>query len=149
MDLMLDPQSPAIVDPSTNTASIFGTGDERFDLTTVDDTARFISLLATDPTDVAGVRKVSGSQTSFNEIIAGIEHATGQAITTHNMGDADDLRAITAGADDAWSVMMQWYLLSMITVPAFAETDNDRYSGFTPTTLQQYLAATRTPTTES
>ncbi|MEO6571609.1 MAG: hypothetical protein ABIO83_08680 [Ilumatobacteraceae bacterium] len=38
---------------------------------------------------------------------------------------------------------MQWYLLSMITVPAFTDTDNDRYGNFTPTTLHEYLTATR------
>lgn len=149
MDMMLDPSSPAIVDPNTNTANVFGTGDERFDLTTVDDTARFVTLLATDPSDVSGVRKVSGSQTSFNEVIAGIEEASGQSITSNTVGGADDLRAMISGADDPWDVMMQWYLLSMITVPAFADTDNDRYDGFSPTTLQQYLTATRTPASGS
>ena len=145
MDMMLDPNSPAIVDPATNTANVFGTGDEEFDLTTVDDTARFIALLATDPDDVSGIRKVSGARTSFNQIISAIETTTGDAITTRYVGDADNLRTITAAADDPWSVMMQWYLLSMITVPAFADTDNDRYDGFAPTTLEEYLAATRTP----
>lgn len=149
MDMMLDPSSPAVVDPATNTANVFGSGDERFDLTTVDDTARFIALLATDPADVSGVRMVSGSQTSFNEIIAGIEEASGVQITTNAVGGADDLRAMTAGAEDPWDVMMQWYLLSMITVPAFANTDNDRYDGFSPTTLADYLAATRTSAARS
>jgi hypothetical protein len=35
----------------------------------------------------------------------------------------------------------------MITVAPFAETDTDRYENFTPTTLEEYLAATRSPAT--
>lgn len=140
MDMMLDPNTAGIVDLLTKTARIWGTGDEPFNLTTVDDTAQFTARLATDPADVAGVSRVSGAETTFNTIIATTEQLTGTNLTTQIMGTADDLRRITAQADDPWSVIMEWYFLSMITVPPFARTDNDRYPDLQLTTLDTYLA---------
>ncbi len=139
MDMMLDPRTAGIVDLQNNTARLWGTGDEPFNLTTVDDTAHFTARLATDAADVSGVRTVSGAETTFNTIISETERLTGTTLTTQVLGDADDLRRITAAADDAWSVVMQWYFLCMITVPPFVSTDNDRYPDVPLTTLNDYL----------
>ena len=139
MDMMLDPATAGIVDLQTKAARLWGTGDERFNLTMVDDTARFIALLATDPDDVSGVRMVSGAVTSFNEIVARTEELTGLSISRTVMGSADDLRRITTDADDPWSVIMQWYFLSMITVEPFPGSDNDRYPELKLTSLDVYL----------
>lgn len=142
MDMMLDPRSPGLIDIGRSTVMLWGTGDEPFDLTTVEDTARFTARIATDPADVSGVRYLSGSRSSFNEIIADTERITGIPLTRTVLGSADDLRGITAAAVDPWSVVQQWYLLSMITVPPFpaAQLDNDRYFDARPTKLHDYLA---------
>ena len=142
MDMMLSPDSPAIVDRHANTAAVWGTGDEPFNLTTVDDTAHFTARVATDPGDVSGVRYVSGAETTFNEIVAETEAITGVALTRNVLGSADDLRRIVDDADDPWSVMMQWYLLSMLTVAPFPRNDNDRYPDVTPIGLHDYLVQT-------
>lgn len=52
----LDPNTAGLIDLKGATATLWGTGDEPFNLTTVDDTARFTSRIATDPADLAGVR---------------------------------------------------------------------------------------------
>jgi nucleoside-diphosphate-sugar epimerase len=139
MDMMLDPKTAGIVDLSAGTARLWGTGDEPFNLTTVDDTARFTARIATDPADLGGVRMVSGSETTFNTIIAKTEELTGRTFTRNVMGDVDDLRRITSEAENPWSVIMQWYFLSMITVPPFPSTENDRYPDLTLTSLDDYL----------
>lgn len=141
MDMMLDPKTAGIVDLNTGTARLWGTGDERFNLTTVDDTARFTARIATDPADLSGVRMVSGAETSFNTIIAETEKLTGKTLTKNVMGDVADLRRITAAADNPWSVIMQWYFLSMITVPPFEKNENHRYPELKLTSLDDYLAA--------
>ncbi len=141
MDMMLDPDTPGIVDLQAGTATVWGTGDEPFNLTTVEDTARFTARIATDPADVSGVHRVSGAETSFNAIIDETERITGNPLTRTVMGTTEDLRRITAGADDPWSVVMPWYLLSMLTVAPFATTDNDRYPDARPTGLRDYLVA--------
>jgi len=139
MDMMLDPETAGIVNLQNNSARLWGTGDESFNLTTVDDTAHFTARLATDPADVSGVRTVSGAETTFNIIIAETERLADTTLAVQILGDADDLRRITAEADNPWSVIRQWYFLSMITVPPFARTDNHRYPELELTTLDQYL----------
>jgi len=118
---------------------LWGTGDEAFDLTTVEDTARFTAKLATDPADLSGVRYLSGARASFNEIIAQTERLTGTTLTRTVLGTAEDLHRITAAAADPWSVVPQWYFLSMLTVPPFPTTENDRYPDARPTGLRDYL----------
>lgn len=141
MDMMLDPGTAGIVNLTDGTAQLWGTGDEQFNLTTVEDTARFTAELVVDPADVSGVRAVSGSVTTFNRIIALSEQLTGISLTRKVWGDVEDLRRITAAADDPWSVIIQWYFLSMITVPPFAQTENHRYPDLHLTTVQDYLTA--------
>jgi hypothetical protein len=74
------------------------TGDEPFNLTTVDDTARFTARVATDPADLAGVRYLSGAEATFNAIIDETERLSGKTLARTVLGSADDLRRITADA---------------------------------------------------
>jgi nucleoside-diphosphate-sugar epimerase len=141
MDLMLDPHTAGLIDMGAGTVTLWGTGEEPFNLTTVDDTARFTARLATDPADVSGVRYVSGAETTFNAIAAETERLTGTTLTRNVLGTADDLHRIVENADDPWSVVMQWYLLSMLTLGPFPTNDNDRYPDVRPTGLHDYLAA--------
>lgn len=98
MDMMLDPDTAGVVDLDRGTATLWGTGDEPFDLTTVEDTARFTARIATDPADLSGVRYLSGARTSFNAIIAETERITGTTLTRTVLGSAEDLRRIIADA---------------------------------------------------
>ena len=139
MDMMLDPSTAGVIDLDADTASLWGTGDEPFNLTTVDDTARFTAKVATDPADVSGVRYLSGAEATFNTIIDETERLTGVTLTRKILGSTEDLRRITAEADDPWSVVPQWYFLSMLTVAPFPTTDNDRYPDARPTGLHDYL----------
>lgn len=139
MDMMLDPTTAGVVDLPNKTATVWGTGDEPFDLTTVEDTARFTARIATDPAELSGVHYISGARTSFNAIIAETERITGTGLTRTVLGSAEDLRRITAAADDPWSVVREWYFLSMLTVAPFPSTDNDRYPDAHPTGLHDYL----------
>lgn len=140
MDGMLDPTQPGLLDVANGTVMLWGTGDEPFDVTTVEDTAKFAARVATDPEDRSGIRYVSGSRTTWNEVIAETEKLTGRTFTRNVVGNADSLREIVAQAEDPWSVVMQWYVLSMLTTPPFPTTENDRYPDARPTTVHGYLA---------
>lgn len=139
MDMMLDPGTAAVVDLDKRTATLWGTGDEPFNLTTVEDTARFTAKVATDPADLSGVLYLSGAQTTFNAIITETERIAHTTLSRNVLGSADDLRRIIARAGDPWSVVAEWYFLSMLTVPPFPTTDNDRYPDARPTGLHDYL----------
>jgi uncharacterized protein YbjT (DUF2867 family) len=141
MDMILDPNTAGIIDLDSATATLWGTGEEPFNLTTVDDTARFTARIATDPANLAGVRYVSGAETTFNAIIEESERLSGKTLAKTVLGSAEDLRQITRDASDPWSVVREWYFLSMLTVPPFPATDNDRYPDARPTGLRDYLTA--------
>ena len=141
MDLMLDPNVPGLVDLDAGTVTLWGTGEEPFNLTTVDDTARFTARPATDPADVSGIHYLSGAQTTFNAIAAETERLTATTLIRNVLGSAEDLRAIVENAEDPWSVVMQWYLLSMLTLGPFPGNDNDRYPDARPIGLHDYLTA--------
>jgi uncharacterized protein YbjT (DUF2867 family) len=143
MDMMLDRANTMIFDDERGTVSVFGTGDEPFNLTTVDDTARFTAKIATDPAEVTGVHYVSGAEASWNTIAAEIGRVSGRHLTLNRLGDADDLRRVIADAEDPWSVVPQWYFLCMLTVAPFPTNDNHRYPDAVPTGLHDHLAQTR------
>jgi uncharacterized protein YbjT (DUF2867 family) len=149
MDGMLDPTQPGLLDVSRSTVTLWGTGDEPFDVTTVEDTARFAARVATDPQDRSGIRYVSGSRTTWNEVIALTEELTGRVVTRTVVGDADSLRETVAQAEDPWSVVMPWYMLAMLTTPPFPTTENDRYPEVRPTTVQDYLATAHAAMTKA
>ena len=54
---------------------------------------------------------MSGAETTFNAIIAETERLAKTTLTVQILGDADDLRRITAEADNPWSVIRQWTTL--------------------------------------
>jgi hypothetical protein len=76
---------------------------------------------------------------TFNAIVAETEKLTGRRFSVETLGDADDLRRITAAAEVPWAVMMEWFFLAMITVPPLGTLDSDRYPEPRPTTLPEYL----------
>lgn len=139
MDMMLDPATAGVVDLEHRTATLWGTGDEPFDLTTVEDTARFTARIATDPADLSGVHYLSGARTTFNTIISETEAIADVTLSRTVAGSADDLRHIVATADDPWTVVREWYFLSMLITPPFPTNDNDRYPDAHPTGLHDYL----------
>jgi nucleoside-diphosphate-sugar epimerase len=138
MDLMLARRT-GMIDLDQPQAAYWGTGDEPFDLTTVDDTARFTAHLAADPTADGGVHRITGARTSINAIADAIEERTGRPVPRHSLGTLDQLRHELDDAGDPWAHVMEWYSLALFSTPPFAATDNARYPGDRLTTLEDYL----------
>ncbi len=138
---MFNPGSYGPVDLTTGTVSYWGTGDELFDLTTVDDTARFTARLAVDPDVRAGVHTISAGPTTYNEIARTIERATGKPLSPKNLGDQQQLREVIEAKADPWDAVADWYAMGMLATPAFASTENNRYPDARPTLVEEYLTA--------
>ena len=119
----------------------WGTGDEPFDLTTVDDTARFTARLAVDPAVQAGVHTISAGPTTYKDITRTIERATGRTLTPQILGDEQQLRDVIATKDDPWDAVYEWYALGMLKAPTFATNENNRYEDAQPTLVEDYLTA--------
>ena len=141
MDGMFSPNSHGPVDIGAGTVAYWGTGDEPFDLTTVDDTARFTARLAVDPDAQAGVHTISAGPTTYTEIRGMIERATGKALRPKNLGDEHQLREVIAATANPWEAVYEWYALGMLVTPTFRSTENNRYADARPTTAEEYLTA--------
>jgi uncharacterized protein YbjT (DUF2867 family) len=142
MDMMLDPHTAGVVDLEKGAGNYYGDGTDQFDVTLIDDVAAFTARLAVDEFATAGTYSLSGSRTSFNGIIAQVEHLTGRALTRNPRGSVEDLRAAVARAGNPWAAIGQWYNLAMITTPPFSATANERYPDLVPTRLGAYLERT-------
>jgi uncharacterized protein YbjT (DUF2867 family) len=140
MDQMLSPGFRQFVDVPAGVVRFWGTGDEPFDLTTVDDTARFTAKVATDDTAAPGVHAISGAQVTFNGIARELEGVTGTTLKTESFGDAEQLRKVIAEKGDAWNAVNEWYLLAMLSTPVLVP-ENDRYPDARPTDLHTHLHA--------
>lgn len=139
MDMMIDPDTAGVVDLDHGIGSYYGDGTDEFDVTLVEDVARFTAALAVDESAPSGIHAISGSRTSFSAIIAEVEEVTGRTLERNHRGDAADLRKAITAASSPWAVMGQWYNLSMIETPPFERVDNDRYPSIAPTSLGDYL----------
>lgn len=124
-------------DDEAGVASFWGTGEERFDATTVDDTARYAARVAVDP---SGKFAAAGQQLSFGEIVSAVERGTGRRYERRSRGTTDDLRAWIASqreAGETTAAMYGTYQLYMLTgQTALDDLQNDRYPDIEPITLE-------------
>ena len=81
------------VDMGKNGLHYFGTGDEKWDWTTYDDSANFIAHIALDP-EANGVVKVRGDRKSMKEVASIIGKATGSQPETIYMGTNEELKSL-------------------------------------------------------
>jgi len=139
MDQMLNPAYPQLVDVEQGTVRYWGTGDEVFDLTTVDDTAAFAARLATDASAQPGIHTISGARVTFNGIARELEAVLGVTMRPTVWGDVDQLRAAIVAKGGSWDAAMEWYFLALLTTPPLEATADARDEGVHPIGLRPYL----------
>lgn len=96
-------------DHDARTVSHWGTGDEVFEATTVEDTARFTARAAVDRDLVSGPFPVVGDRVSPNGMTDVVERLTGAHYTRTSNGGLDDLRGWLQQARDRGDVQSQTY----------------------------------------
>ncbi|MFJ8026811.1 NmrA family NAD(P)-binding protein [Streptomyces sp. NPDC096311] len=139
LDMVLDPRAKGIVDANNATVTCWGTGEEPFNMTTVDDTARLTACLVLDDTASAGVHMFAAAETSPSQLAEELSKATGRTFTLNRLGSVDDLRAAISRETDPGVAFRLWYMLSLATTPPFAALENDRYPDIELTTLSEQL----------
>ena len=131
-------------DDEAGVASFWGTGEERFDATTVDDTARYVARAAVDAAVPSGKFAVAGQQLSFGDIVSAVERGRGRRYERRSRGTTDDLRAWISDqreAGEAIAAMYGTYQLYMLTgQTALDDLQNDRYPDIEPVTLERLSA---------
>ena len=143
MDQMVNPAYPGLIDVPQGIVQFWGTGEEVFDLTTVEDTAAFTARLATDDSAAAGVHAISGSRVSFSLIADEVGQAANVSLQPASWGSVDQLEQVIAakGGAGSWQAAMEWYFVGMLPTPPLSDLENDRYSDAKPTSLRDYLTA--------
>ena len=131
-------------DDEVGVATYWGTGEERFDATTVDDTARYTARVAVDPSVPSGKFTIAGQQLSFGDIVSAVERGIGRRYARRSRGTTDDLRAWIAGrreVGETMAAMYGTYQLYMLTgQTALDDLQNDRYPDIVPVTLARLPA---------
>ncbi|CAA9484220.1 MAG: hypothetical protein AVDCRST_MAG12-1697 [uncultured Rubrobacteraceae bacterium] len=131
-------------DDEAGTATFWGTGEERFEATTVDDTARYAARVAVDPSVPSGKFAVAGQRLSLGDIVSAVERETGRRYERRSRGTTGDLRAWVSEqreAGEAMAAMYGAYQLYMLTGhTALDDLQNDRYPDIEPVTLRQLSA---------
>lgn len=139
------PGAVVVFDDEAGTATFWGSGDEHFEATTVDDTARYTARVALDPDVESGKFAVAADNISFNAIIAAHERATGRHYEPRSRGDVDDLRAWIDARHhegDHGSALMGRYVEYMLSGQTqLQDVQNNRYPDIKPRTLDDLLPA--------
>ena len=132
-----------ILDREAGVIRFWGTGKERFDLTSIEDTARFTARAALDRDLPSGKFAVSGSQLSFHDMADAVEVATGQPLRRESRGTAEELRRqieeSTARDPNPYARMGERYQLFMLTVPPLRDSQNARYEGLRPEPFRAFV----------
>ena len=131
-------------DDEAGVASFWGSGEERFEATTVDDTARYTARAAVDASVPSGKFAVAGQRLSLGDIVSAVERETGRRYERRSRGTTEDLRAwieTQREAGEMMAVMYGAYQLYMLTgQTALDDLQNDRYPDIEPVTLEQLSA---------
>ncbi|TPG37283.1 NmrA family NAD(P)-binding protein [Mycolicibacterium hodleri] len=127
-------------DHTAHTVSYWGSGDEVFEATTVEDTARFTARAALDRDLISGPFPIIGDQLSVNAMTEVVERLTAAPYTRRSNGSAEDLRAMLEEARDRGDVDAQTgaaYQLYMTTGQTrVSDPQNGRYPDITAATFE-------------
>ncbi|OLV18870.1 NmrA family NAD(P)-binding protein [Deinococcus marmoris] len=130
-------------DYEAGTVNYWGDGNQIIDATSVEDTARMVAQIATDPSVHAGKFAFAGDRISILDAAKVIEGQTGRTFTRHSMGSEAELRAAHAQAlkdtSNPFSSVMLAYQLYMLTGQTnLSDLQNDRYPDVKLETFAQF-----------
>ena len=147
MDNFLDSQFAGVFDMEEGTATFWGDGNDPFDATSVEDTARYTARAAVDRNLPSGKFALAGEQLTFNGIIDAVEHVSGRTFERRSQGTIADLEETIArqrAADpDSMAALGNTYILYMLDgTTALTDLQNGRYLDLRPETYRQHVERT-------
>lgn len=115
------------IDLDKGTIGFFGDGNSLVEVTSVEDTARMIALVALDRRVPAGKFMFAGDRISFRQAGEIVAQQTGRALKAVSFGSEADLRAAMAAADPNKRVMLAYLLYMTNGQTALTHLQNDLY----------------------
>ena len=128
------------IDLEKGTVGFYGDGNQKVEITTVDDTAAMTARVALDRTVPAGKFAFAGDRISFREAGEIVARQTGREMKPVSYGSEADLRAAMASADPHKQVMLAYLLYMTNGQTALTELRNDRYPEVRLKGFAEYLA---------
>jgi uncharacterized protein YbjT (DUF2867 family) len=147
MDNFLHSQFGGVFDMAQGTASYWGDGQDLFDATSVEDTARFTARAAVDRGLSNGKFAIAGEQLTFSAIIDAVETVSGRTFERRSNGTIANLEVKIAAQRAADSGSMEalgdTYLLYMLKgTTALTDLQDERYPDLVAETYLQHVART-------
>lgn len=140
------PEHHGVWDPKRKSAEVWGSGDEKWPLTTEEDCAEFTAELVLDVNQQGGYYRFCSGQYSIKEIAKAYEEVKGVKVQLEFKGSVQDLARVTADARDKTpgDKYYEWmgYCYQLMTLDGtyyMSELDNDKYPAVKATTLQEFF----------
>ena len=142
-----------VFDFEAGTAEYWGDGDTKFDVTTIDDTAKYTAEAVVDPRAVNTSFQVAGDQVSMKEAIAAYEEVKGNKLNQVCKGSVDDLKVwiekMKAEAVNPLTIIPAQYQWGMVSGKVkLKNLVSDRYPFIKPKSLKEYIAESNSQTFE-
>ena len=147
MDNFLHAQFAGVFDMGKGTASYWGTGDERFDATSVEDTARYTARAAVDRDLPSGKFAIVAEQLSFGRIVDVVEQVSGRSFERRTLGTIADLQTLIdkqrAADPNSMKALGETYILYMLNgKTSLTDLKNDRYPDIRPESYVEHVQRT-------
>lgn len=122
----------------------WGDGETLVDMTTTDDTAKYVAEAVSDRDLVNTALEVAGEVLTMKELLAAYEEATGKTLQVQQLGSVEELKAWIEQkkpiARSPVEYIPQQYEYAMVSGKAKLDNlQNDRYPHIKPLTVKQYL----------
>ncbi|MDQ2812871.1 MAG: NmrA family NAD(P)-binding protein [Actinomycetota bacterium] len=143
LDMFLDPRTAGFLDHERGVATYWGTGDEQFDATTVEDTARFTARAALDGAVPSGKFAVAADQLSFGGMTDTVEQLSGRRYARRCLGTVEELRtqleqAKHSDLDPAHWMQLAYLVLMLTGHAALSDVQTELYPDLRPETFDAY-----------
>ena len=147
MDNFLNSSFGGVFDMEAGTATYWGDGTERFDATSVEDTARYTARASVDRALRSGKFAIAGEQLSFSSIIDSVEKISDRRFDRRSRGSIADLEALIArqraSDPNSMEALGNTYLLYMLDGKTSLENlKNNRYADLQPESYIEHVRRT-------
>jgi uncharacterized protein YbjT (DUF2867 family) len=134
-----------LFDFEKSTFSYWGDGETPCDLTTMDDTAKYIAEAIADHAMENQVLRVAGDVISMKQILAAYQEVSGQKLTEQRMGSVDELKTwidkTRDTAESHFDYLAEQYHYTLVSGKGkFDRLDNYRYPHIQTTTVRKFVA---------
>jgi nucleoside-diphosphate-sugar epimerase len=108
-----------VIDFENGTVNFWGDGTEKFDITTIPDTAKYIASAVFDETTLNQIVNIAGDETTMNEVTQTLSALTGKVFKQINNGTNDELKTLIDTIKSADPSNVKAYVFHQYKRPMF------------------------------